>query len=250
MDNKINEKIDLSFEGLKLLVQCSDSELLNGLDEINAIEINNEWRIVDEEYLTSCFQDVLYCIMENSIDFKKFRAIDIIQNTDQFPEEIITHSIKIHSVSRKKDENGYWTLDDIKVCIFCAKQLLKQNGDKMKNSKFMNEWNDSLPYGINADKTMLKGHLIDIYEKRMHENVWYIFEEKELSLNPKQRFKTLFARKDEWNMEEITPYLATLVKSGHSVDKLLLRNARMVRRKDDDGKEKRIYISRAVKRNR
>ena len=52
-------KIDLLFEGLKLLVQCSDRELLDGLDEINAIEINNEWRIVDEEYSRCCFQDIL-----------------------------------------------------------------------------------------------------------------------------------------------------------------------------------------------
>ena len=86
-------KIDLSFEGLKSLVQCSDMELLDGLDEINAIEINNEWRIVDEEYFRGCFQDILLCIMENSINFKKFRTTDIVQNTEEFPPEIINHCI-------------------------------------------------------------------------------------------------------------------------------------------------------------
>ena len=163
---------------------------------------------------------------------------------------LFVYHLGIHSVLRKEDEDGFWTLDESKVCIFCAKQILKQNENRMKHSQFMQEWNDSLPYGLVPDQAMLIGHFIDIYEKRMGENVWYLFEEKDLSLDPKQRFKQLFERKDKWTMEEIKPYLATLVKSGHSVDKLLLRNTRMVRSKDSEGNEKRTYISRNVKRNR
>ena len=165
----------------------------------------------------------------------------------------VFQNIGIHSVSRKEDENGYWSLDETKVCIFCAKQiLLKHNENKQKHSKFMEEWlgYDALPYGIIPNEEMLIGHFIAIHDKRIGENIWYIFDENKLSLNPKERFKKLFERKDEWSMDEITPYLKTLIKCGHSVDKLLLRNARMIRKKDKDGNERRIYISRNAKRNR
>jgi len=249
-DHKANtsraNKIDLSFEGLKLLVQCSDQELMNGLQEINAIQIKNEWRIIDETYLNSCFQDILYCLMENSLDHKKFKASDIVANTHEFPAEIILHCLKIYATSR---EDEYCSLDETKVCIFCAKQVLMQNGNAMRQSQFEQEWRDTLPYGMPADLAMLKGHLIGIYDKRMAENMWSIFQEKELSLAPKQRFKTLFDKKEEWSEQEIEPYLATLIKSGsYTVDKLLLKHARMIRKKDEQGNEIRSYISRTVKR--
>lgn len=114
----------------------------------------------------------------------------------------------------------------------------------------MEEWHNSLPYGMEPNMEMLTGHFVGIYDKRAAENIWYIFEESKLSLNPKERFKVLFERKEEWTMDEITPYLKTLIKSGHAADKLLLRNARMIRNKDKDGREIKTYISRNVKRNR
>ena len=141
-------------------------------------------------------------------------------------------------------------MDETKVCIFCAKQVIKSNESKLKESQFKEEWNNSLPYGMKPKMEMLKGHLIDIYDKKVGENIWYIFEEGKLSLNPKERFKALFERKEEWTMAGITPYLKTLIKSGHAADKLLLRNARMIRNRDSDGREVKTYISRNVKRNR
>jgi len=249
-DEQKEEKADLTLDGLKNLVQCSDMELLQALEEINAIKIDQEYRIIDEEYFISCFQDILYCIMENDIDYKKFQSIDILQNMEDYPAEIITHCIKIHSLSRKEDENGYWAFDENKVSVFIAKRILKENGNKMKDSEFMEEWNNNLIYGMPTNKEILYGHLIAIYQKTAKENVWFIFEETALSLDPKTRFKQLFERKDEWKKEEIKHYLASLTKSGQSVDKLLLRHSRMVRTKDNNGNEKRIYISRNSKRNR
>eukprot|EP01084_Bolivina_argentea_P120463 213538_1 len=121
-ENDINYKIDLSFSGLKSLVQCSDNELLNGLKQINAIEINNEWRIIDNDYYYECFQDILYCIMEHSIDFKKFIISDILCNITQFPLEIVKHCIKINCIEKNNEnENEFWTFDENKICIFCAK---------------------------------------------------------------------------------------------------------------------------------
>jgi len=243
------DNVDLTFDGLKLLVQCSDKELVDGLEAINALQIGNEFRIVDESYLFSCFQDLLLCIMEHNVDIKHFRIRDLHQNRDEFPIEITTHCIKINSVDRKADDEGYWTLDETKLCVFCAKQILsKQRGHQMRDSEFQRLWREQLPYGIEPNTSMLKGHVIGIYIKKMGGNVWSIFEETKLSLDPKQRFKELFARRDEWSMEQIVPYMTSLVNAGLKVDKLLLRHTRMVRTKGSDGQEKRIYISRNARR--
>merc|ERR1712013_105987 len=112
----IKSTVDLSLEGLKLIVQCSDGELIDGLEAVNAPEIANEWRIVDEDYLFACFQDMLYCIMEHKVDITKFKAKDLQQNTLEFPLEITEHCIKINSVSRKADAQGFWALDETKLC--------------------------------------------------------------------------------------------------------------------------------------
>merc|ERR1712113_1326341 len=193
-EKKENEKrvdVDLSFEGLQLLVQCSDKELLDGLDQINAIRIGNEWRIIDEEYLYLCFQDILFCIMEKQINFKRFRAIEILQNVNNYPSEIINHCIKIHCLNRKEDENGYWAFDEEKVCVFIAKRILKENGNKMKENEFMSKWNDALPYGLEPNVAMLSGHCI-LLKNRLLGSYWSIFEEKRLSLEAKIRFQELF----------------------------------------------------------
>mmetsp|Transcript_27103 Transcript_27103/g.44527 ORF Transcript_27103/g.44527 Transcript_27103/m.44527 type:complete len:426 (-) Transcript_27103:12-1289(-) len=250
-DHKQAACIDLSFESLKLLAQCSDEELIHALDEIDAIQIQNEWRVIDEKYLSSCFQDVLYCVMEHSMDSKNLNIDDVTRNTAQFPHEMVVHCIRIHSVSRAPNEDGRWVLDEVKVSLFCAKQVILQqsSGEEwMRHSQFMQEWSDSLPYELTADVAILSGHFLSVYAKRCGENVWYILEEKELSLKPKERFQKLFAMKEQWNMQEITPYMTTLIKTGYNVDKLLLKHARMIRSKDDQGKELKSYISRTVKR--
>ncbi len=114
----------------------------------------------------------------------------------------------------------------------------------MPNSQFERMWKEQLPYGIEPNTAMLSGHVIGVTERKKGEPVWYIFEETKLSLDPKERFKELFARRDEWTMDQIVPYMTSLVNAGLKVDKLLLRHTRMVRTKGRDGKEKRIYISR------
>merc|ERR1712228_450198 len=248
-DDAKQNRVDLSLDGLKLLVQCSDKELLDGLDQINAIEIENEWRIIDDEYLYLCFQDLLYCIMEKQIDFKRFRAIEILQNMKDYPTEIINHCIKIHSLNRREDVDGYWSFDEDKVCVFIAKRLLKENKNKMKENEFMQKWNEGLPYGLEPNSRMLIGHCILLKDKILG-NYLSVFEEKSLSLDAKKRFQQLFEKKNEWDMESIKPYLCGLMKSGQTADKLLLRHSRMVRTKGTDGKEKRIYISRNAKQNK
>lgn len=248
------EKVDLSLEGLKLIVQCSDRELIEGLEAVNALEIAGEWRIIDEAYLFACFQDLLYCIMEHKVDITKFRAEQLHQNTLEFPREITEHCIKINSVSRKPDAQGFWALDETKLCVFCAKQILtaraaKGRKDGMPDSAFKEQWAEAMPYGVVPKEEMLVGHLLALQSKKQKQRVWHIFEEKSLHLEPKQRFKQLFQRKDEWTLELITPYLLSLLNAGHKADKLLMRHARMVRTKDKAGNETRIYISRSAKKN-
>ena len=64
-----NEKIDLSFENLKDLIQASDKEILDALHDMDAIEINGEWRLLDSEYLTECFEDCINTIESSNMPY-------------------------------------------------------------------------------------------------------------------------------------------------------------------------------------
>jgi len=243
-EEKEKKKLDLSMDGLRLLVQCSDGELIDALTQIDAIQIGKEWRVLHAECLCACLEEILFCIIEKQIDFKQFKLADIVV-PDLYPQQIIHHCVKIHCSDRRADDAGNWSLDTSKVCVFWAKRLLKQNGDKMKETEFMRKWNEGLPYGMEPNMAMLSGHCIAL------QDFLTIFEESKLSLDAKQRFKALFERKSEWTMDQIVPYLRGLMhESGQTAEKLLLRHARMVRIKGPNGQKQRIYISRSAKQNK
>merc|ERR1712048_223170 len=104
-------------------------------------------------------------------------------------------------------------------------------------TEFIRKWNEGLPYGMEPNMKMLSGHCIVLQDKVMGKYLT-IFEESKLSLDAKQRFKALFERKSEWNMDEIVPYLRGLMESGITAEKLLLRHSRMVRTKGPNEKSK------------
>ena len=72
MENERN--IDLSFESLRSMVQASDKEILDALHEMDAIEINGEWRLLDTEYWIECVEDCLNTISSCNISYD---AVDI-----------------------------------------------------------------------------------------------------------------------------------------------------------------------------
>merc|ERR1711879_509209 len=87
---------------------------------------------------------------------------------------------------------------------------------------------DMVHYSVQPRAELLLGHALHHKARVNHPGKWERFEEASLPYHVKNRFRELFAKKTEWTMEEIKPYLAGLVRAGHDMDKLLLKNTRML----------------------
>ena len=149
--------------------------------------------------------------------------------------------------STSKSKSKTYSLDSNKVCVFIGKQILIRSGKdgKMNKQEFIMEWQNTVPDNLRANCKLeiLTGHALIGNDSR-NEAFVELFEETELSSDPKKRFEELFKKKREWKMEEIEPYLKSLGKGGIKVDKLLLKNARTVRKRDKDNKEYRVFAAR------
>lgn len=131
------------------------------------------------------------------------------------------------------------------MASFVGKLVLANNTKKMDKEEFVNEWKSQLPQCLDGEShcnlKVLQGSII--FDKSKNEIE--LFEEKDLSSNVKQRFCQLFEKKKEWSLQEISPYLQVLANGGSTtVDKLLIKYARGVRRYATGNGNDKVYTSR------
>ncbi|ETO17847.1 hypothetical protein RFI_19463, partial [Reticulomyxa filosa] len=280
-EDKKGQTKKTSLDALRNEVQCSDEELMNGLKELNALEINGEWKMLDEAYITDCFDDILACILENRFDYKHVDIQQLLQSIDEeeHDPEVVKHCLSfvkkilyphlpppppppphfslppspstiIFFVLLSMNDQTYLALDMNKVCLFVAKKLLATAAPnrRMEKEQFLSEWQASVPYQMHCDLSMLQGYVI--LQETAKDMFWQWFDAKELSSDPKQRFEQLFQKKDKWTKQELIPYLQLLLHTGESVDKLLLKYTKMTQEKVKDMQNEKItyYTSRNIRK--
>ena len=154
-------KMIYSFDELLQRVQCSEQELADGLRKFKAFELNDKWRVLDNDYFMRLSDTILSTILSNGVDIKAIKCSDVInsinsgEGEDEYDDEIIHHVLRLYSkpfavkgvepslhkaasfspmpvvvakpvhVSVNEIQNII-ELDVLKISIFRAKQLLSQ----------------------------------------------------------------------------------------------------------------------------
>ncbi|GAB4844226.1 hypothetical protein Ancab_037591 [Ancistrocladus abbreviatus] len=207
-------------------IQGSDEELRLGLEALSAVEINGYWRIVDDKYMDS----VLCMLLHNAIlndwslnALSESQVVDMLES-DGFPRKIAVHCLIVYgSIVRKDvDAGSVWKLDDKRVCVHFAKEILR--GGQMKMENFMAEWMRKIPYRMQANLDMLEGEIL--IEKLGIETWVRAFSVSSLPFDPAERFSILFQERPKWEWKDLQPYIRGLKVPCLSSEGLLLKYTR------------------------
>ncbi|KAE8800608.1 sister chromatid cohesion protein DCC1 [Hordeum vulgare] len=223
-DDSEDKKGLYTWEDLCVLVQSSDSELLEGLNSLSAVEIDGFWRTVDVNSVNT----VLDMILHNSVlhdwllNALPENGVLSVMESDGFTHKIVAHCLSRFGTKVEQEAGSCWRLDERLVCLQFARKAL--SAGKMKLNNFMDKWERSIPSGMRADLQMLEGEVL--YERLGAETWVHAFSVADLPLTPAERFAALFGERPRWEWKDLQPFIRDLRVPGASSEGLLIKYAR------------------------
>ncbi|KAB2626945.1 sister chromatid cohesion protein DCC1-like [Pyrus ussuriensis x Pyrus communis] len=117
-------------------VQASDYKLRTGLQALSAVEINGYWRIVDEKYMGTILRMLLHNSVLNNWSLPLLNQDDVVNmlESDGFPRKLAGHCLHVFGskVTEGATTSRVWKLDERKVCVHFAREILRDGKRKMK----------------------------------------------------------------------------------------------------------------------
>lgn len=232
-------------------VQASDKEILQALQDLEAVRIDGGWMGVSQETYSSFVKLVLLTAAEQGWSLEKIPCV-------QMALELEKHGVNgqltlqlLHKISNA-DQN-YYSFEDLdrkdwrempnppppcslntdSVCRHLGIGLLLGKKQWEDKDEFMDAWKKLLPEHIHPNMDMLKGECLEIDSTLLgeHGKKTTKVSVRKLSVNelprdPSQRFKQLFSVQREWKYAKVQPYICKLTGPGQTVEELLLKYAR------------------------
>ncbi|KAL2342023.1 hypothetical protein Fmac_009963 [Flemingia macrophylla] len=206
-------------------IQASDEELRSGLQALSALEINGYWRLVDVSYMDMILGMLLKNSVLNDWSLDALNEDEVVSTleSDGFPVVLARHCL--HVYGKKVNEclhSGVWKLDEKRVCIHFAREILK--GGKRKLESFMDEWRQKIPEGMQPTFDLVEG---EVLTERIGVETWvHAFSVASLPSTPAERFSILFRERPKWEWKDLQPYIRDLNVPGLSSEGLLLKYTR------------------------
>ncbi|KAG4108214.1 hypothetical protein H8356DRAFT_1022876 [Neocallimastix lanati (nom. inval.)] len=215
-------------------IQASEEEIIEGLKEYNAIDINGYWRIIDPNYIQIFLETLLNNIVIYDLSSEHLPLHKVIELSVEFdfPDFVTTHVLESFSDSvLKEEQETYYTLSKEKITRFLGIQLLASHmPDSYEYNEFISKWKEIVPedYTVNID--LIKGFYIE--EETTFQNdkrLLKYFPMTELSHDMKQRLEELFYAKPKWKDSSLLPYLQDIESNKKVIDRALIKYARASR---------------------
>ncbi|RVE51795.1 hypothetical protein evm_003598 [Chilo suppressalis] len=215
----------LTYENIFDQIQASSVELDEELEKIQAIKIDNYYRLLDFDYEFRVLSYMLDLIEENSWPLDKIsKEITFDSLKELLPMPILEATFKFYTTeSEVEDGIQYYQYKQDKVCTFLARVLLKSAG-KFNLAEFLQAWNDSVPEGMVPNESLLSG--VALIDKTSTPNVIWAMSEADLPEDINERFKVLFQKKTKWTVAEISPYIECYATEKLNVNAILTKYAR------------------------
>lgn len=196
-----------SLETLAQQFQVSYGEMQCILDDIEAININGCWVIVDPLVIQRTFSIMLDHIIENEWPIQSNITLEqFVEKEKDIPKIILDQCLNIHSIKDKSEPSrGSYLLDPQAIAKFRAIEILTDTNGAIPYSNFLESWAIRLPEGIELDQSYLQG-LAFISD----DDAISYFPQHHLSTDPEERFQQLFAFSSEWTLSQLKPYVEPL----------------------------------------
>lgn len=214
-DIEKNKRRLYKWEDLVDSIQASNEELTTGLLALSAVEIDGYWRIVDEKYMDMILRMLLHNLVLNDwlVDAINEDEVVSVLVSDGFPHKLAHHCLHVfgNKVDGSMGTSSIWRLDERRVCMHFARQILRAGKRKMED--FMREWLQKIPEGMQASFDMLEGEVLT--EKLGVETWVYAFSVSSLPSTPAERFSMLFRERLKWEWKDLQPYVRFSSASFH-----------------------------------
>lgn len=141
-----------NYEAIFEQIQASKVELDEEIIKIQAIEIDNYYRLLDFDYEFRVLSYMLDLIEENSWPLNKIsKEVTLDSLKDLVPGSILEAMFSFYTnPTMVEDGVQYYEYKQDKVCQFLARVLLKSAG-KFNLTEFLQAWQDSVPEGMTTD---------------------------------------------------------------------------------------------------
>ncbi|XP_058761743.1 uncharacterized protein LOC131635153 [Vicia villosa] len=208
-------------------IQASDGELRFGLQALSAVEINGYWRLVDESYMDMILGVLLKNSVLNDWSLNALNEDEVVNmlESDGFPMVLARHCLHVYAKQVKENdcmESCVWKLDEKRVCIHFAREILK--GGKRKLESFMEEWRKKTPDEMQPSFDLMEG---EVLTEKLGVETWVrAFRVSSLPSTPAERFSILFRERAKWDWKDLQPYIRDLNVPGLSAEGLLLKYTR------------------------
>ncbi|PNY14021.1 sister chromatid cohesion protein DCC1 [Trifolium pratense] len=226
-DNQESRTGLYSWDDLIDNIQASDEELRFGLQALSAVEINGYWRLVDESYMDMILGMLLKNVVLNDWSLNALNEDEVVNmlESDGFPLVLARHCLHVYGKQVKENdciESCLWKLDEKRVCIHFAREILK--GGKRKLESFMDEWRNKTPDEMHPTFDLMEG---EVLTEKIGVETWVrAFRVSSLPSTPAERFSILFRERAKWDWKDLQPYIRDLNVPGLSAEGILLKYTR------------------------
>lgn len=218
-----------SMDYLVSQVQASHGQIKAALKSMQAVEIEGFWRVVDEKFMQGLLEVILLSAVQHDWNLKSLsepQVVETIRN-DGYSHRIIKHCLACYGkevdTNAQESDLRRWDLDENKICLHYAKQLLRASS-KWRLDDFVDAWKNNIPTGIQPSLEMLKGEVL--IEKIGGDSWLRLYSASSLPSKPAERFSALFKEKLKWEWNDLEPFLRGMQAPGQSVEAMLLRYTR------------------------
>lgn len=152
LEYEIDKSKLLDFDAIFDKIQASRAEIAIELDKIQAIKIDEYYRLLDFDYEFRILSYMLDLIEENSWPLDRISR-DITMNSlkELGPVYVLEAMFRFYTKpSNQEDGVQYYEYDTAKVCRFLASVLLT-SARRFNFEEFLQAWKDSVPEGMTPD---------------------------------------------------------------------------------------------------
>nr|CAG4646420.1 EOG090X09TV [Macrothrix elegans] len=219
-ENETDSSIGFSFSELKSMIQASEEELLNKLQELHAVKIKGKWRLLDVGFMFGWVSYLDTILREKDTTLEDVASSDVADWMSMYePEDINTKCMSLYMV-----EIG----DSLKWNSAAVSQLfalyLLPDLKAFDSNDFFNAWKQAVPVGVTPREEDLFGVALVDYDSTP--SLVRYLPEFELPEDVVERLEVLFRNRPKWTLQAITPYLQPLTDTKSNVAALLTKYAR------------------------
>ncbi|XP_046460037.1 sister chromatid cohesion protein DCC1-like [Daphnia pulex] len=214
------DAVGLSFTELKNIIQASEEEIINRLEEIPAAKIRGKWRLLDVGFLFGWVSYLDSILREKQLSLEEVTPLNVEDWMGLY--DIADVNSKCMSLFMEVDDDSLKWKSAAVSQLFALYLLPELRAFDSKD--FFTAWQQSMPVGVTANEEDLNGVALVDYDSTP--SLVKYLPEFELPEDINERLDILFRNRTKWTLQAITPYVQPLTDNNLNVAALLTKYAR------------------------